>query len=45
MTIFRYSIDRWPLIQPFRFAGFTITDLDCVHVRLKRGIIEYVLPR
>jgi L-alanine-DL-glutamate epimerase-like enolase superfamily enzyme len=48
MTIFRYSIDRWPLIQPFRFAGFTITDLDCVHVRLKRGSAsgqgEGVLP-
>ena len=48
MIGFTFSIDRWPLTQPFRFAGFTITDLECVHVRLVRGIFqaqgEGVLP-
>lgn len=48
MIRFEFSIDRWPLKQPFRFAGFTITDLECVHVRLARGAIraqgEGVLP-
>lgn len=48
MIRFGFSIDRWPLKQPFRFAGFTITDLECVHVTLSRGVIraqgEGVLP-
>ncbi|WP_151719382.1 dipeptide epimerase [Gemmobacter serpentinus] len=48
MIRFQFSIDRWPLQQPFRFAGYTITDLECVHVRLTRGTVqaqgEGVLP-
>ncbi len=48
MIRFAFSIDRWPLKQPFRFAGYTITDLECVHVRLSRNGItaqgEGVLP-
>ncbi|MDQ2067883.1 dipeptide epimerase [Xinfangfangia sp. CPCC 101601] len=48
MIRFDFSIDKWPLKQPFRFAGFTVTDLDCVHVRLSRNGVqaqgEGVLP-
>ena len=48
MTGFAFRIDSWPLKHPFRFAGFTITDLDCVHVRLSQGAVtaqgEGVLP-
>ena len=40
MTRFSFSIDLWPLKQPFRFAGHTITDLECIHVRLTRNGIE-----
>lgn len=37
MIRFAHAIDRWSLKQPFRFAGFTVTDLECVHVTLSRG--------
>ena len=37
MIRFTHTIGQWPLKQPFRFAGFTVTDLECVHVTLSRG--------
>lgn len=37
MIRFSFEMERWPLRRPFRFAGFTVTHLDCAHVVLERG--------
>jgi L-Ala-D/L-Glu epimerase len=48
ITDLHMTSERWPLRQPFRFAGFTVDVLDTVHVAVTNGVHsgqgEGVLP-
>jgi len=37
MTQLDYTIGSWPLKTPFRFAGYTVTALEALHVTLSRN--------
>lgn len=37
MTQVVYTPQKWPLAEPFKFAGYTIETLDCVHVTVSRN--------
>lgn len=37
MTTLAVTAETWPLAEPFRFAGFTVTALEVIHVRLSDG--------
>jgi len=48
MTALSFRAEDWPLAEPFRFAGFTVTALEVIHVTLSqdghRGQGEGVVP-
>ena len=37
MTTLSFRAEDWPLAEPFRFAGFTVTALEVVHVTLSES--------